>query len=286
VIDRGTGPAVVLVPGIQGRWEWMRPTVDALARHGRVVSYSLCDEPSSGDPCAPDLGFENFVLQLESVLDRAGLDRAVLIGVSFGGLIVSEFAARHPARVAGLVFASALPPTWVPNSRERFYMRWPMLGSPAFILTSPARLLPEVVTALPALGPVTRFAVTHAWNVLTALTSPARMARRGRWAVAHRFTGLGAVAAPALILTGEDHLDRVVAPSLTREFQQLLPHARTAVLERTGHIGVVTRPEAFADTLAPFVAACHGRPATSESPNARRGAPTPGTVRIGYGTAR
>lgn len=277
---------MVLVPGIQGRWEWMRPTVDALARRGRVVSYSLCDEPSSDDPCAPDLGFENFVLQLESVLDRAGLDRAVIIGVSFGGLIVSEFAARHPERVAGLVFASALPPTWVPNRRERFYMQWPMLGSPAFILTSPARLLPEVVSALPSVGGVARFTVTHAWSVLTALTSPARMARRGRWAVAHRFADLGAVTAPALVLTGEDQLDQVVAPRLTREFLRLLPHARAGILKGTGHIGLVTQPDAFAETLAPFVAGCHGRTASAGSPQAGRGVPTPGSVRAGYGAAR
>jgi hypothetical protein len=32
VIDVGHGPPLVLVPGIQGRWEYLRPAIEALAR--------------------------------------------------------------------------------------------------------------------------------------------------------------------------------------------------------------------------------------------------------------
>ena len=31
MIDVGNGPPLVLIPGMQGRWEWMQPTVNALA---------------------------------------------------------------------------------------------------------------------------------------------------------------------------------------------------------------------------------------------------------------
>ena len=31
LIQRGAGPPIVLVPGIQGRYEWQLPTLDALA---------------------------------------------------------------------------------------------------------------------------------------------------------------------------------------------------------------------------------------------------------------
>ena len=44
---RGNGPPLVLVPGMQGRWEWMTPTVEALARRFRVGTYSLCGEPGA-----------------------------------------------------------------------------------------------------------------------------------------------------------------------------------------------------------------------------------------------
>ena len=44
VIDRGHGTPLVLVPGIQGRWEYMRPAVDALAERFRVVTFDLCGD--------------------------------------------------------------------------------------------------------------------------------------------------------------------------------------------------------------------------------------------------
>ena len=40
VIDRGAGTPLVLIPGIQGRWEWMAPAVDALAARTRVLTGS------------------------------------------------------------------------------------------------------------------------------------------------------------------------------------------------------------------------------------------------------
>ena len=97
MIDRGQGTPIVLIPGLQGRWEWMRPAVDALAKHHRVISFSLCDERTSPFPCEPAKAFENYVSQVEMALDRARVDRAVIAGVSYGGLIATEFAARKAA---------------------------------------------------------------------------------------------------------------------------------------------------------------------------------------------
>jgi hypothetical protein len=39
--DQWTGPLVIVIPGVQGRWEWMRPAVEALAAFDRVVSMEL-----------------------------------------------------------------------------------------------------------------------------------------------------------------------------------------------------------------------------------------------------
>lgn len=247
---------MVLVPGLQGRWEWMEPAVRALARRARVVAYSLCDEPTSGYRCAAGDGFDAYVRQLETVLDRAGLVRAVVVGVSYGGLIAAEFAATRPGRAAGLVLASALPPTWRPSRRDLFYMRHPWIGSPAFVLSAPLRLAPEVIAARRTPAGIVAFGVRHAWRLLTAPTSPARMAQRARRAAAHRFADLGQVRVPALVLTGEARLDRVVDPRLTCAYLRLLPQARAAVLPDTGHIGIVTRPEAFADLVVAFAREC------------------------------
>ena len=46
--DRGSGPPVVVVPGLQGRWEWVRPALDDSRRRCRAISYSLCGDIGSG----------------------------------------------------------------------------------------------------------------------------------------------------------------------------------------------------------------------------------------------
>ena len=46
--DFGSGPPLVLIPGLDGRREFVRPAADALARSFRVLALSLCGERASG----------------------------------------------------------------------------------------------------------------------------------------------------------------------------------------------------------------------------------------------
>ena len=73
------------------------------------------------------------------------------------------------------------------------------------------------------------------------------------WAAGHRFADTGGIDVPALIITGEPGLDRVVPVDVTRRYLDELHSARHVVLERTGHNGLVTRPGEFADLLGRFV---------------------------------
>ena len=64
VIDRGSGPALVLVPGLQGRCEWMLPAVNALSRDFRVVTFTLAGDWGSRQRFNPDLGIVGVVLTM------------------------------------------------------------------------------------------------------------------------------------------------------------------------------------------------------------------------------
>ena len=253
IVDIGTGTPIVLIPGLQGRWEWMRPTVDALAKHHRVITFSLCDERTSPFPCDPQKAFENYIEQVELALDRAHVERAVIAGVSYGGLIATEFAARRPQRVEALVLVSALHKTWHPNEVQRQFLRAPRLMSPLFVATAPKRMRPELVAAFPQFLERVKFQAKFGLSVMFALASPAKMARRIEWASHHHFANSAGIATPALIVTGEPDLDRVVPVDVTRRYLDDLHSARHVVLKRTGHNGLVTRPDAFADELGRFV---------------------------------
>lgn len=253
IIDKGSGTPIVLIPGLQGRWEWMRTTVDALAKHHRVITFSLCDERTSAFPCDPGKAFENYIEQVDLALDRAAVDRAVIAGVSYGGLIAAEYAARRAARVEGLVLANALHKTWHPNAQQARFLKSPRLMSPLFVVTAPTRMRPEMRACFPHSAARLKFMVTFGASVLGAPASPARMARRIEWASRHHFADAGGIGVPALLVTGEPELDRVVPVDVSRRYLDELGAATHVVLPRTGHNGLVTRPDAFADVLGRFV---------------------------------
>jgi len=253
VIDLGSGSPIVLIPGLQGRWEWMRPAVEALGKHHRVVSYSLCDEKTSPFKCDLTKEFDNYVTQVGIAMDRAGLSHATIVGVSYGGLIAAEFSARYPERVSALVLASALHSGWQPNPQQQRFLSAPRLLSPMFVATAPGRMRPEVAAAFPTMGARMRFMAGQGARIAMAPASPTRMARRVAWASAHRFADPRSIRARALVMTGEAALDRIVPVQVTERYMNELPSAQRVVLERTGHIGLVTRPVEFAEILGRFV---------------------------------
>ena len=175
LIDRGQGVPVIVVPGIQGRWEWHRPGIDALARHCRVLTFAYADQTaghSSSRSCIDD-----YCDQIAEAMETAGLSTAVLCGISYGGLVAAVFAARHPEKVTALVLASALPPTWKPDRRVASYLRFPRLMMPIFMLAS-LRMFTEIRRASSGFGPALTMAFRHGWNAVTHMFQPTAMARR------------------------------------------------------------------------------------------------------------
>ena len=253
IIDVGSGPPVVLVPGIQGRWEWMKPAVDALAASCRVVTFSLADERTCGGSFDAARGFDCYVDQVGAAMDQANISSAVICGVSYGGLIAAAFAARHPGRTSALALVSALPPSWKPDSRVRFYLHAPRLLAPLFCVAS-LRLYREIAAATPGVLPGIRAAVRHGATAATHLFSPKLMARRVRSLEQLDLNPeLNGVRAPVLVITGEARLERVVPVHLTHEYVAIWPHARMATLRNTGHLGLITKPAEFAKLIAAFV---------------------------------
>jgi pimeloyl-ACP methyl ester carboxylesterase len=111
-------PLVLLESGIAGSslsWTRVQPGVAAFTR---VCAYDRAGLGWSDRPARPRT-IERILDELDALLAAvAGDDRAVLVGHSFGSLLVRACAARHPRRVAGLVLVDP-PVEWLTMTLER-----------------------------------------------------------------------------------------------------------------------------------------------------------------------
>ena len=254
IIDVGSGPPLVLIPGIQGRWEWMSDTVAALAQERRVISSSLPGEPGAPLPWERSRGFDVFVDYVDALLDARQIASAVMCGVSFGGLIALRYAARRPARVDGLILVSTPGPRWTPVPRQQRQIDWPRLSSPIFVAGALRRGWRELRVTYPSLPARLMFSARAGARVLRAPAVPRRMAERARLAIAEQFEpDCASVVARTLVVTGERDLDAVVRPDDSLRYVTAITGAQYHLLERTGHLGTISAPHRFAAIVSRFL---------------------------------
>lgn len=238
---------LVLIPGIQGRSEWLTPTMAVLSRRYRVLTFSLNAIGTEGF-------FDGCVARIDRLLDDAGAARAVIVGISFGGLVALRYAAARPARTACLVLTSTPSPRWPLDPVSARYIRRPRLALPAFALRAIPRLAPEIAASLPAWGARLRFTAGHLIRVTRYPMAPRKMAAWvNAWQATDLLSDCRKVVAPTLVVTGEPALDRIVPVTSSLDYLALIPGARHVTLERTGHLGFLTRPEAYGDVVTKFV---------------------------------
>lgn len=98
----GNGPALMLIHGISGAGAAWWPAIDELAGSFTPVTIDLRGHGNSGKPGAGYL-YDDYIGDLDRVLDHLRLDHPLIMGHSLGGLIALWWAAQHPNRAAALV---------------------------------------------------------------------------------------------------------------------------------------------------------------------------------------
>ena len=115
-------PAVVLHGGPGADHGYLLPGFDTLADRRELVYY---DQRGGGrSPVARDVpvGWQEHVADLEALREVWGLERLVLLGYSWGGLLAQLYATEHPDRVERLALVSPAP-SWR-AAREEFERRF------------------------------------------------------------------------------------------------------------------------------------------------------------------
>lgn len=224
--------------------------LESLVRDHRVIVPDARGHGASSP--APAASVEEWVDDLEDVLDAAEVDSAVLVGVSLGGIQALSFGAAHPDRVAGLVVAdsfAALAPE-VAQAKIDYLCDQARRQSMEEVA---ARYVEETFERP---YPAGAEAVRHA---CAAMDPASYLAAVEACFGAQIVDRLKQVIAPTLVLWGDR--DAKTPRALSEQIVAGVKDARLAVIPEAGHLSNVDNPAAFVDELNGFITARCAQPA-------------------------
>jgi Predicted hydrolases or acyltransferases (alpha/beta hydrolase superfamily) len=108
VIRTGSGgPAIVLVAGLNNDLTEWKPVITSLGEFSTVIAFSRAGLGRS-EGADRDHSANAEVSELHTLVEKLGLKRPlVLVGASYGGILVRLYTSEYPSEVAGLVFVDA-----------------------------------------------------------------------------------------------------------------------------------------------------------------------------------
>lgn len=237
-------PAILLIHGASASMDhWESEFCERLAAGPRyVIRYDHRDtgESTSYEPGKPQYTGEDLVTDPIGILDALKIDKAHLVGISMGGVIVQQLAVEHADRVASITVASTspsgpsdpeLPPPTDKVSASFSDDRpidWSDTEAALDRLIEDDRLY---AGSLPYDEPARRALYAQA---LARTPDPATMTNHylaeGGDPIRHR---LGEIAVPALVLHGTE--DPLFPPAHGEALAREIPGARLVLLEGAGH---------------------------------------------------
>jgi len=244
VVRMGRGDPLVVVPGLAGGWRLTTPLLRALARRFQVFSYDLRGErPFGAGPLGatrtPYVEIGRHAADLAALIERLGLERPTVLGVSFGGAIALELAVEHPRALDALIvqgmepkFRATTASAIVRHVLERYA---PPPDSP-FI----NQFLNLLYAKKPEPGPAHDLIVDRIWRTPRIVTAH-RLAQLEQFDVTDR---LWRLEAPTLVVAGAK--DAIIPASRQKRLAQEISGARFESIEGAGHVAFITHADAMA----------------------------------------
>ena len=252
----GSGEPLLLLGGVMMSAASWAAHVPVLSRHARLILLDMRDQGRSGKMRA-EYPLDIHLPDILALFDELQIDRADVMGVSYGGQVAQRFALAHPERVRTLILANVnyyitnllaeIGKAWEVaanlNDGERFFqLAVPFIYSRAFYA--------KHLEALHQRQAMFKNTLTKEWFE--------GFVRLCHSAMGFRLTGedLGRLSMPTLLLAAEE--DQLTPSRVMEEMYEAIPHCEFVSLPGAGHGACLERPGDFMTVVIGFLVK-HGR---------------------------
>ncbi|MBV9118223.1 MAG: alpha/beta fold hydrolase [Acetobacteraceae bacterium] len=232
----GTGPAVLLSHGYSATCRMWDGQVAALSASWRVITWDMRGHGQSDSPDDQGLYSEaHSIADMAAVLRACGETRAVIGGLSLGGVVSLGFHLRHPEMTRALMLFDTGPGFRDETARA------------AWNAHAMQRALDIEARGVAALGARAETRADEHRDV-------AGLARAARGMLVstgdHLIRSLGTIAVPTLVLVGSEDTNFLAA---TDYMARKIPNATKVTIEGAGHAANLDKPEAFNRAVREFL---------------------------------
>lgn len=230
-------PAILLSHGYGATCRMWDGQIAALADRYRVIAWDMRGHGQSGDPADRALYSQALtVADMAAVLDVCGEKRAVIGGLSLGGVMSLAFHLVHPERVRTLMLFDTGPGFRNPEARQQWNVR----------AEARASVLDEKGLAALGGGAEARLGSHRSARGLAG-AARGMLAQQG----SELIDALPNIAVPTLVLVGSEDTHFLAAADY---MAGKIPGAQKTVIPGAGHAANLDRPTAFNAAVAGFLA--------------------------------
>lgn len=269
-VDYGVGDTVVLVHGLGGSWQSWLENIPALGTRYRVIALDLAGFGRS-EPLPRDGEMADHVETVTGLLDSLGLDDAMVVGHSLGGLVTLCIAMWRPDRVRAVALVSGggipLSPARLALILQGFRVFSLLIHLPGVASTVARHAALRRILLGPALGDWRSMSPELARIAIPLMAAPGFVSTARIGAAALAAVNPRLVPMQTLMIWGEN--DRILPVHSARTMVRRMPDAQLVELPGVGHCAMFEVPDEVNRLLLDFLGK-HAHESTDERPHDER----------------
>jgi pimeloyl-ACP methyl ester carboxylesterase len=248
VIAAGEGASkpLVLIHGAGVSSTMWGPNIAALSRQHRVYALDIIGDINRSRPTNKPASHEESAQWLESVFAGLGLERAALVGHSYGGFLCANLAIRRPQLVERLALLA--PAATLDAFSWRFFV---MAIGMVIIPFRPRPLYRAILKKSFAHEPDERFLEQIVEGYKSVRFTKVSLNKVPPIVLTDE--ELGKIVAPALLIYGDQEIFVKSVDAAMERFRTLVPQGRAELVADAGHMLTLDRPQQVDEMLLDFL---------------------------------